>query len=145
MRRLGLDIGEKRIGVAVSDPSGSVATPVTVLDARRLSADLGPLRRLVDDYEAVELVVGLPLTMSGDEGRQAAAVRLYADALSERLGIPVAYHDEWLSSSSAERAMGETGARSRQRRGSVDMVAATLVLQGYLDARRAPDVTERDR
>jgi putative Holliday junction resolvase len=145
MRRLGLDIGEKRIGVAVSDPSGGVATPVTVLDAKRLASDLGPLRRLVDDYEAVELVVGLPLTMSGDEGPQAVAVRRCADALAERLGIPVAYHDERLSSASAERSMGEAGASSRERRASVDMVAATLILQGYLDARRASDVTERER
>jgi putative Holliday junction resolvase len=89
-------------------------------------------------------VVGLPLTMSGEEGAQAATVRRYADALCERLGIPVAYHDERLSSSAAARAMGETGVRSREQRGSVDMVAATLVLQGYLDARRAPDTTEND-
>jgi putative Holliday junction resolvase len=145
MRRLGLDMGEKRIGVAVSDPSGSVATPVTVLDARRLASDLGPLRRLVDEYEVGELVVGLPLTMSGEEGPQAIAVRRAADAFSERLGIPVAYHDERLSSSCAERSMGEAGARSRERRGSVDKVAATLVLQGFLDAQRASDATEKDR
>jgi putative Holliday junction resolvase len=145
MRRLGLDIGEKRIGVAVSDPSGSVATPVTVLDAKRLASDVGPLRLLVQDYEAVELVVGLPLTMSGEEGPQAVSVRRCADALSERLGIPVAYYDERLSSASAERAMGESGSRSRERRGAVDMVAATLVLQAFLDARRAPDPNERDR
>lgn len=145
MRTLGLDIGEKRIGVAVSDPSGRVATPVTVLDAKRLASDLAPLQRLVDDYEAQRIVVGLPLTMSGDEGPQAAEVRRYAEALSERLGIPVAYHDERLSSSAAERSMREAGTRSRERRGSVDMVAAALVLQGYLDARCASDATERDR
>jgi putative Holliday junction resolvase len=144
MRRLGLDIGEKRVGVAVSDPSGTVATPLTVLDAGRLARDPSQLMRLVDDYGAAELVVGLPLTMSGAEGPQAEAVRRCADALGQRLGIPVAYHDERLSSSAAERSMGETGARSRERRGSVDMVAATLVLQAYLDARRVSGVTESD-
>ena len=138
MRTLGLDIGEKRVGVALSDPSGTVATPLTVLDAKRLAADITPLRRLVDDYEAVALVVGLPLTMAGEEGPQALEVRRIAGSFSERLGIPVAYQDERLSSAAAERSMAESGADARRRRGHVDMVAATLLLQTYLDSKGTP-------
>jgi putative Holliday junction resolvase len=134
MRTIGLDIGEKRIGVAVSDPSGRVATPLCVLQARGLAADIAPLRRIVEDYEVKRLVVGLPLTMAGEEGPQALEVRRIASALSERLGMAVAYQDERLTSKVAERAMSEAGAGPRARRGRVDMVAAALLLQTYLDA-----------
>ncbi len=135
MRLLGLDIGEKRIGVAVSDPSGRVATPVTVLDAGDLSRDVAPLRRLVDDYEAAAFVVGLPLSMDGGEGPQALVVRAAAERLSGQLGLPVTYQDERLSSAAAVRSMAEAGVRSRERRGRVDVVAATLLLQTYLDSK----------
>ena len=137
MRRLGFDIGERRIGVAVSDPSGRVATPLKVLDARDLARDASPLRQLVDDYEVGEIVVGLPLTLAGDKGPQAAAVKVTVRRLLEPLGVPVLYHDERLSSAQAERAMADAGADARARRGSVDMVAAAVFLQSYLDASRA--------
>jgi putative Holliday junction resolvase len=136
MRRLGLDIGERRIGVAVSDPSGTVATPLTVLDARSLARYASALRRLLDDYEVAEVVVGLPLTMSGESGPQADSVRATARRLLEPLGVPVVYHDERLSSAEARRAMSDAGADTRAQRGSVDMVAAALVLQAYLDTQR---------
>lgn len=135
MRRLALDIGERRIGVAVSDPSGRVATPLVVLDARELARDPSALRRLVEDYEAGEIVVGLPLTLAGVEGPQVATVRAMVRRLVEPLGVPVVYHDERLSSTQAERAMAEAGADARARRGSVDMVAAAVLLQSYLDSR----------
>jgi putative Holliday junction resolvase len=108
-----------------------------VLDARELARDASPLRHLVDDYEVGEIVVGLPLTLAGDEGPQAAAVRVTVRRLLEPLGVPVLYHDERLSSAQAERAMADAGADARARRGSVDMVAATVFLQSYLDASRA--------
>jgi putative Holliday junction resolvase len=136
VRALGLDIGERRIGVAVSDPTGKVATPLTVLDARALARDASPLRRLVADYEPAVLVVGLPLTLAGEEGRQAATVKATVRRLVAPLGIPVAYHDERLSSTAANRAMADAGADERSRRGSVDMVAASLLLQSYLDSNR---------
>ncbi|MDO8915455.1 MAG: Holliday junction resolvase RuvX [Coriobacteriia bacterium] len=137
MRTLGLDIGEKRIGVAISDPSGRVATPLSVLDAREVAADIGAIRRIVEDYEVQRMVVGLPLTLSGDEGAQAREVRRTAEMLALRLGMAVAYQDERLTSKAAERAMSEAGADSRARRGRVDMVAAALLLQTYLDAQAA--------
>lgn len=134
MRLIGLDIGERRIGVAVSDPSGRVATPLKVLDARELARDPSALRRMVADYEPAAFVVGLPLTLAGEEGPQAAAVKSTARILLGPFGLPVHYHDERLSSAQAERAMAEAGADSRSRRGSVDMVAAALLLQSFLDA-----------
>jgi putative Holliday junction resolvase len=134
MRRLGLDIGERRVGVAVSDPSGRVATPLKVLEASTLAGDADPLRRLVVDYDVRELVVGLPLTLSGDEGPQAQRVRSEAQRLAEAVGLPLVMWDERLSSTAAARAMSEAGEGSRARRGKVDMVAASLLLQAYLDA-----------
>jgi putative Holliday junction resolvase len=136
VRAFGIDIGERRIGVAVSDPSGTVATPLVVLDARALARDAAPLRRLIEDYEPGLLVIGLPLTLAGEEGPQAASVKLTVRRLFEPLGIEVAYHDERLSSTAANRAMAEAGADEKARRGSVDMVAASLLLQSYLDANR---------
>jgi putative Holliday junction resolvase len=138
MRRLGLDIGEKRVGVAVSDPSGRVATPLKVLEASALTGEAVVLRRLVEDYGVRELVVGLPLTLAGDEGHQAKRVRAEAERLADAVGLPLVMWDERLSSTSAARAMSEAGEDSRARRGRLDMVAASLLLQGYLDSRHEP-------
>ena len=136
MRIVGLDIGEKRIGVAVSDPSGTVATPLAVLDARAVLGDGADLLKLIEEYEVGTVVVGLPLSMDGSEGAQAARVRSAARRLARFLPMSVTFFDERLSSVAANRAMGETGVQSRDRRGSVDMVAAALFLQSYLDAER---------
>ena len=136
MRILGLDIGEKRIGVAVSDPSGTVATPLAVLEANRVLGDGADVLRLIEEYEVGEVVVGLPLSMDGSEGAQARRVRSAAERLARFLPVPLAFQDERLSSVAANRAMGETGASAKARRGSVDMVAAALFLQSYLDAAR---------
>ena len=135
MRVLGLDIGETRVGVAVSDAEGRVATPLTVLDARSLEADATPLARLVEEYEAGMLVVGVPLTLGGDEGPQARDVRARAERLSATAGVPVAYWDERLSTAEARRAMREAGLTEREQRGALDKVAAALILQGWLDAK----------
>ena len=139
MRRLALDIGSARIGVAVSDVEGRVATPLTVLDAGALAGDPTPLLRLVEDYEVGEVVVGLPLSLDGTEGPQARRVRETARRLAERLDAPLVFYDERLSTAEAERAMASTGADARKRRGAVDMVAATLVLQAYLESRETED------
>ena len=133
MRHLCLDIGEKRVGVAVSDPSGRVATPLTVLDAATLASDASALERIADDYEVGALVVGLPVQLSGDEGPQATNVRRQAERLAAAVGLPLVYQDERLSSAEAKRAMRTAGVPERDARGSVDMVAATIVLQAYLD------------
>ncbi len=136
MRLLGLDIGEARVGVAVSDPAGTIASPVAVLDGRRLSRDIGPLRDLADSYEVGGLVVGLPLGMNGTEGAQAALVRTTAERFGRELGLPVSFADERLSSKAAGRAMSGSGVSTKRQRGRLDMVAAAIILQSYLDGRR---------
>lgn len=143
MRVLGLDIGSVRVGVAVSDPSGRIASPLTVLDARALAGDATPLVRLAEDYESECLVVGLPLTLSGDEGPQAAEVRTAAVRLAAAAGLPVEYADERLSSEEARRMMSASGMSEKEQRGSVDKVAAAIILQGWLDAQRNGTQEER--
>jgi putative Holliday junction resolvase len=139
VRVLALDIGEKRIGVAVSDPSGTVASPLVVLDARKVLGDGQDLRRLAEEYEIGLVVVGLPLSLDGSEGPQAGAVRRAAKRLAGFLPLPFEFVDERLSSTQAIRSMGEAGASSRDARGSVDMVAAAIFLQSYLDERTRDD------
>ena len=136
MRVLALDIGEKRIGVAVSDPSGTVASPLLVLDAKRVLGDGQELVKIVRDYEVDTVLVGLPLSLDGSEGPQVTRVRAAASRLAGFLRVPIEFQDERLSSSAASKAMQSAGASTREQRGSVDMVAASLFLQSYLDARR---------
>lgn len=142
MRVLALDIGEKRIGVAVSDPTGSVATPVKVLATQAVLGDARILRNLAVDYEVDLVLVGLPLSLDGTEGKQAAEVRRIGGLLGKALPVPFEYFDERLSSSAAKRAMTEAGVSDKAKRGSVDMVAASIFLQSYLDSRRAPGAGE---
>lgn len=142
MRVLALDIGEKRIGIAISDAAGRVATPLSVMssdDAR----DGRALKRIVDDYEIDTVVVGLPLSLDGTEGPQARRVRAQCDRLAQFLPMTMQFVDERLSSAEAKRRMREAGADERRQRGSVDMVAASIVLQAYLDA-NAPHGAEDD-
>ena len=136
VRILGLDIGEKRIGVAVSDPSGTVATPLAVIDARKALGDGRELAGLVADYEVELLVAGLPLSLDGSEGTQAARVRSAAQRLASLVSLPLEFADERLSSTAARRAMTEAGVSDRNKRGSIDMVAAAIFLQSYLDGSR---------
>jgi len=133
VRVLALDIGERRIGVAVSDPSGTVATPLAVLDAAAVLADGREFARLVDEYGVGRVLVGLPLSLDGSEGPQAASVRRAAARLAGFVDVPFDFADERLSTAQASRAMGEAGISDREKRGSVDMVAASLFLQAYLD------------
>ena len=141
MRVLALDIGERRIGVAVSDVQQRVATPLVVLDAAVLR-EPKPLLELVDDYEVGCLVIGLPLSLNGVEGPQAQKVKAAGESLARNLGVPVIYADERLSSAEASRAMRAAGVSERDQRGRLDMVAAALFLQSYLDSRA--EAVERD-
>lgn len=136
VRVLGLDIGEKRIGVAISDPTGTVSTPLAVLDAAAVLGDGRDLRALVDDYDVALIVVGLPLSMDGSEGPQAIRVRRLASRLATFVPQPMDFADERLSSTSARNTMSAAGVSDRDKRGKIDMVAASIFLQSYLDARR---------
>lgn len=133
MRVIGLDIGEARTGVAVSDPEGRVANPITVLETKRLLADPRPLRDLVIEGDAGMLVVGLPLTMAGEEGPQAKRTRQLGDRLADLLAIPVDYIDERLSTAEAQRVLRAAGRSEKEQRGIVDMIAAALLLQNWLE------------
>ena len=140
MRVIALDIGEARIGVAVSDPAGRVATPLEVLPPKDVLANQKPptlaprFKRLLQDWEPELLVVGLPLTLAGEEGPQAKTVKTQAEAIAAASGLAVEYVDERLSSQAAKRSLREMGATERTARGKVDMIAASLFLQAWLDA-----------
>lgn len=133
MVALALDIGEKRIGIAVSDRSGSVATPVKVLPAQEVIGLARSFRYILEDYEPDILVSGRPMTMSGEAGPQAKRVELVAEKLARDLNLPLFFEDERLSSSEAKRILREQGMSEKQMRGKVDMIAASLFLQAWLD------------
>lgn len=136
---MGLDVGTKTVGVAVTDPLGLTAQPVTVLRRQSLKKDLAALLSLAREREVVTFVVGLPLNMSGDEGPRALATRKFGDALASASGLPVLYQDERLTTVAAERALLEADVSRQRRREVVDQVAATIILQGWLDAQpRSP-------
>jgi putative Holliday junction resolvase len=136
-RRLGVDVGSVRVGVAVSDPRGFLATPLATLRRdERDGSDLRQLAELVTEYEVVEVVVGLPRTLAGREGPAAEAARHYADLLAARIPVPVLLADERLSTVVATRALRERGVRGRKQRAVVDQAAAVEILQGWLDGRR---------
>ena len=133
--RLGVDVGTVRVGVAISDPYGLMATPVTTL-ARNPSgeADLAALAALVEEHEVVEVVVGLPKTLRGTDGPAVLAARAYGTALAARIApVPVVYVDERLTTVSADRQLTEAGVRGRARRRVVDQLAAIRILQNRLD------------
>lgn len=139
MRVLALDIGEVRVGVAVCDPGERVASPVCVLPAAEVLACAKSFRRVLEDWEPELLLCGLPYTLSGEEGPQAQRIRAAADAISAVYGIPHEFADERLSSSEAKRSLREKGLNEKQMRGKVDMIAASMFLQAWLDARRHSD------
>ena len=145
-RLVGLDLGERRIGVAVADGDGSSARPLTTLTrGRSLDADEAALRRVVDEQGATELVVGLPLEAAGGVGPQAELTRAWAEAMSARLRMPLAMRDERLTSHLAEQRLGPMkrgrsgGPPSRTQRDAyrsrVDREAAAIILQDEIDAR----------
>lgn len=135
MRVIALDIGEVRVGVAVSDPAGRVASPVCVLPAQEVLAHAVTFRRVLEDWEPELLVCGRPMTLAGEEGPQAARVREQAERVAAACGLPLEFEDERLSSAEAKRILREQGLGERAMRGKVDMVAASLFLQAWLDAR----------
>ena len=137
MRTLGIDFGEARIGLALSDPSGLLATPLTTIHRTREAADIDEVLRLAEKHDVEKIVVGLPLELSGRRGPQAGRVLAFARALTGRTEIPVITVDERYSTVEAERLLREAGHKPSKSRARVDAMAATVVLQSYLDSRRA--------
>ena len=133
MVAIALDIGQTRIGIAASDRSGRVAMPVKVMPADEVISFSRGFRLLLEDYEPDVLVCGLPQTLSGEEGPQAERVRAVAMDIAKRAGLPLDFADERLSSREAKRILREEGLNEKQMRGKVDMIAASLFLQAWLD------------
>lgn len=141
MRVLALDVGDKRIGVALSDPTNLLASPLTTV--RRaggpsdLPSDVEEVARLAAEHDVREIVIGLPLSLSGRPGAQAARVAQFARALAQRVAIPIVTVDERYSSVQAERLLRESGIEPSRNKARVDSAAAAVILQAYLDAKRA--------
>lgn len=132
--RIGIDTGSVRVGVAACDPAGLIASPVETVGPH----DLDRVAQLVAERAAIEVVVGLPRSLSGREGVSAAAAREYASSLANRLvPVPVRLVDERLTTVSAERGLRDSGVRARKGRSVVDQAAAVIILQHALDAERA--------
>jgi putative Holliday junction resolvase len=130
MRVLALDVGERRIGVAVSDPTGLLATPHGVIHRRSKAQDFAAVARMVAELGAERVVVGLPLSLNGDVGPQARRVMRYAQALAQALSVPVELYDERYSTVTADELLAEGG--RKRRRTPIDAAAAAVILQEYL-------------
>lgn len=144
-RLLGLDYGTRRLGVAISDPDQSIASPVSNWDRKDAAQDARFLQHLVQEYRAVGLVVGLPVHMSGDEGEKAREARGFGAWAAGVCQLPVAYHDERYSTAFADEQLRAAGMTARQRVARRDMLAAQYLLQGYLESRsrgEAPSALE---
>lgn len=133
MRIIGLDVGDRRIGIAVSDALGWTAQGLPTLSRTRTEDDVAAILKIAGEYDAARAVVGLPRNMDGSEGEQAVKTRDFGRLLI-REGLDVVYWDERLTTRSAERLLIEGGVRRKGRVGAKDRVAAALILQGYLDA-----------
>jgi putative Holliday junction resolvase len=136
VRLLGLDVGEKTIGVAVSDPLGLTAQGVEVIKRQGRERDLERLQELVQTFGIGTIVMGLPKNMDGSLGKQAEKVKILAALVQERLDLPVVLWDERLTTVAAERALLEADLSRGRRRKVIDKMAAVLILQGYLDRQR---------
>ena len=137
---MGLDLGDRRIGVAISDPTGTLASPLETVQRRKgKRPPIAALERIARANDVGAVVVGLPLTLEGEEDEWCAEVRRVGDALGERLGVPVAYVDERMSSVQAEQAIRSSGGTKKRRedRSRVDAAAAAVILQRHLDRETA--------
>jgi len=134
-RILGLDVGTRRIGIAVSDPLGITAQGLETLQRRNKRSDLAALERVIREFSVKEIVVGLPLRMSGAEGRQAEKMQVFAEDLRKRFRLPVHLWDERLTSAEANRLLRETELSIEKRGKAVDRMAAVLILQGWMGGR----------
>jgi putative holliday junction resolvase len=136
VRVLGLDIGSKRIGVAVSDELGFTAQGLETLICKNPDADVANIARIAKEYQVSEIVVGMPYNMNGTEGPQAQKVRAFMLRIQEKTETPVLEWDERLSTAAADRALLEADMSRAKRRKVIDKIAAVIILQGYLDRQR---------
>ena len=137
-RILALDVGSRTIGLAVTDPLGFTAQGLHTIRRRNKRTDLAALAAVIGNYGVVELVVGLPLRMSGAEGQQAEKMREFVAVSEQRFGLPIHLWDERLTSVEANRVLRETDMSIKKRAGVVDQLAAVLILQNWMEARLHP-------
>ncbi|HMP03176.1 MAG TPA: Holliday junction resolvase RuvX [Gemmatales bacterium] len=131
---VGVDFGTRRVGLAISDAERRIAVPLAVYERQTVARDAEHFRALAQKEAVAGWVVGLPVHMSGAEGKLAQDARRFGTWLSATTGLPVCYWDERLSSALADRLLADTGMKARQRRGRLDQVAAQIILQSYLEA-----------
>ncbi len=132
-RLLGLDVGDRRIGVALSDALGMLASPLTTINATPRTQAISMIARLVREHEVQGIVVGLPLTLRGEIGPQAEQTRSFAQELERQVGLPVMLFDERYTTTVAEQLLREMGVKPEKRKQQIDQVAASIILQDYLD------------
>ena len=135
MRILGLDVGDKKIGVALSDPTFSIAQGLKLYRRASLKEDLAEFKRIVTEHEVSEIVIGLPRDLSGKIGTRAQSVMDLADKIRESIDIPVNLWDERFSTNEAHRIFDMADVRHKKRKPYLDIMASQIILQGYLDAR----------
>lgn len=133
MRILGLDYGTVRVGVAISDPTGFIATPKGNVSAEPKKDFLAEIQRICLDLGVEKIVIGLPLHMNGDEGESALAARAMGADIKKKLELPVCFMDERMSTMSADKALNEAQVKGRKKKDKVDSAAAAIILQNYLD------------
>ncbi len=139
MRILGLDLGSRRVGIAISDPSGTIASALETVDGRDKDYLVAHIKHIVAEREIAEVVVGRPLHLNGAVGAQAQRYAELTERIANSLDVPVRYQDERFTTVEAHQTMKSMGVDSRKRRDSVDRVAAVIILQTYLDKRKAAE------
>jgi len=133
MRSLGLDIGDRRIGVALSDPDGILASPLTIIECSDEVLDIEATVNIINQHQVKQIVVGLPRSLSGSIGEQAEKVKAFVQRLCNHTDIPVEFRDERFTTVAAKRLMRAANPKKARRKTRDDAVAAALILQGYLD------------
>lgn len=134
-RTMGIDLGDRRIGLALSDPMNIIASPHSVIDRKKTSDHLFQIERLIKDLQITRLVVGLPLNMKGEDTKQTTIVREFVDELKNRIDIPVIIVDERWSSISAKKILSDSGVKTGHEKDHVNAMAASIILQEYLDSK----------
>jgi len=130
---LGLDIGDKRIGVALSDPNGILASPFTIINRRDETADIEAITDIISQQQVKQVIVGLPRSMDGSLGKQAEKVKAFTQKLCSQTEVPIEFRDERLTTVSAKRLMRAANTKKAKSKARYDAIAAALILQGYLD------------
>jgi len=138
MRSLGLDLGDRRTGVAISDPLGILASPLTVIEHKNDATDIDMIMEMVHKYQVEIIIVGMPRSMDGTTGIQAEKVRVFTDKLKQRSPVPVEFRDERLTTVTAKRMLEEAGSRrsGKKKKIEYDAAAAAVILQSHLNESR---------